>query len=188
MRRSGRNRVAGRDQLSLDLLWGPAPDAQEQDDESVRGDGRASLAPVAAEPGGGVGRPDQLLLDVGGGGGGADRRADDGPGGGRPAGRELPGQGGPAEHGPAAGRGDGAARDGAAPAGAGGRGGRRSGRRLTLDGALEQASLWDGDWTPVAAADAPVPVVEPTRFRPASQDDLAPSGAVARIRANIEAI
>src|SRR5215467_14564222 len=89
--RSGRTRgrAAARDQLSLDLLWGPAPQAQESDDEQVRGDGRAPLAPLAAEPGGGHGRPDQLLLGVGGAGVGADRGPDDGSGGGRPAARDL---------------------------------------------------------------------------------------------------
>src|SRR5258708_5978169 len=147
MRRSGSNRNAGRDQLPLDLLWGPAPEAQEPDHEPVRSDGRAPLAPLAPQSGGGDGRPVQLLLGAGGGGGGPDRGPDGGPGGGRPAGRDVHGEGGAAEHGPAAGRGGGPARNGGAPAGAGDRGGRRlDPQPVGTDGGRAQPSLWDAGW------------------------------------------
>src|SRR6266536_6183526 len=120
------NKGAGSEQLPLELLWGPAPEALESNDEPVRGDGRAPLAPLAAQPGGGAEGPGQLLLGPWPGRGRTHRGPDGGPGGGRPAGRDLHGEGGPAEHGPAAGRGDGPGPDGAAAARAGARGGRRA--------------------------------------------------------------
>lgn len=50
--RRHRNNEAGRDQLTVDLLWGPIPEAQEPNHEPVRSDGRAPLAPLAPEQGG----------------------------------------------------------------------------------------------------------------------------------------
>src|SRR3981081_2471721 len=137
MRRSGSNRNAGREQLRLDLLWGPAPEAQEPDHEPVRSDGRAPLAPLAPQSGGGDGRPVQLLLGAGGGGGGPDRGPDGGPGGGRPAGRDGHGVGGAVVA-----PGDGV---GAAAAGDGG-GRRRAPQPVATDGGRAQPSLWDADW------------------------------------------
>ena len=87
-----------------------------------------------------------------------------------PPGETFIGEGGPAEHGPAASRGDHAAGDGAAPARAGSGGGRRLGA---------------GDQPPLAAADG---AAQPARFRPTGQEDLAPSGSVSRVPANVEAI
>src|ERR1035438_5226487 len=112
-------------QLSLEDLWKEGA----EEDESLRGDGPASLGAVATgavrdDPGSG-----QLLLDIGRGSSSADRGPDPGPGGRRPARGGLPGEGGPAEHGPPPGGGDRPAGAGSAPTGAGRRPGhRRPGR------------------------------------------------------------
>src|SRR6266487_1789030 len=177
-------------QLALDL-WAPPTDGG--DDEPVRADGRAALAspPPRALPG--DSRPGQLLLDLGGGGRPADRRPDPGPGGGGSAGRGLPGQARPAEHGPPARPGD--RLPGPAPAAPGGRAGPGPAGRDGLAGPGVDPAGGGPDPSLVASgqqrgADQPgaAPAAPLARFRPAGQQDLAPSGAVSRIRANLQAL
>src|ERR1019366_9482202 len=176
-------------QLSLEDLWKEGAG----EDEPLRGDGPASLGTVATgavrdDPGSG-----QLLLDTGGGSSQADRGPDPGSGGRRSARGGLPGEGGPAEHGPPPGGGDRPARAGSAHAGTGRRPGhRRRGRSWSSE------PLWSADDrgpqpSAVGAGERRAGGTGPgqlagERFRPHSQDDLAPSGAVARIRANLAAL
>src|SRR5690606_23161892 len=136
-------------------------------------------------------------------GGGAGAPAE--PGGDRPGGGELPAEGRPAERGPATGRGD---RPGGVPATDGqsrdGRTGgpgrdepRRAGeldpgQRSSGGGAAGHApeprgATPDTDDRPgseLRAAERPRGLTA-SSFQPASQDDLAPSGALARYTANI---
>src|ERR1035438_7741894 len=173
-------------QLSLEDLWKEGA----EEDEPLQGDGPASLGTVAT----GAVRHDpesgQLLLDLGRGSSPANRGPDPGPGGRRPARGGLPGEGGSTEHGPPPGGGDRPAGAGPAPTGTGRRPGhRRRGR------AWSSESLWDADDrgpqpSAVGAGERRAGRVGPgqlagERFRPHGQEDLAPSGAVARIRANL---
>src|SRR5438105_2980133 len=144
--------------------------------EPLRGDGAGSLGPVAAGPVRGDRGSGQLLLGFGSPGGSEDRQPGPGPGGRRPAGGGLSGQGGPAGRGPAPGRADRPDREHPPAAGTGSRPGRgepAGERPLEPPGRALQAGS--------AGQLAP-------RFRPAGQQDLAPSGAVARARANLAAL
>ena len=108
----------------------------------------------------------------------------------RPAGRGVPGEGGPADRGAQPGRGDRAAAAGPADTGTGdqrGPGGRQpaagepgpaAGRGPQPPGLGGGERRADGAGAGQLAA----------RFRPRSQDDLAPSGTVARTRANLAAL
>src|SRR5260370_11060617 len=181
-------------QLSLEDLWEPAAKGADED-ESVRRDGSAALGSVAAgtirsDPGSG-----QLLLDAGRGSGPADLGPDAGAGGRRSTRRGPPGEGGPAERGPQSGGGDrpaGAcaaatgARSSRGPGGTAGPGGAGiaagdSAARRPAVGAGERRADGTG---PGQLAHPPVP----QRFRPKGQDDLAPSGTVVRVRANLAAL
>src|SRR5437588_1657419 len=140
--------------LVQDMLPGFGEQQGAGDGEPVRPDGPQALGTVAAgpvrddrEPGGVLHRPGRR-------GRAEDHRAGLGTGGGRPAGRGIPGQGRQAGGGPAPGRADRAGRDDPAAAGTGNRPGQ-----------------------PAVAS-----------FRPGGQDDLAPPGAVSRVRANLAAL
>ncbi|MFC4014622.1 SNF2-related protein [Nonomuraea purpurea] len=138
---------------------GPAPD--EGDDDGLRGDRAQALGDVPADSAERVGGPGRALRGSGASGGGQDRRT--GRGDGRAgAGRgDVRGEAGQAGDRAARGAGDSdEGRD--LPARRTGSGGRRAS-------------------APVADADA-------GGFRPASQDDLAPSGEKAKARANIAAV
>ena len=102
--------------------------------------------------------PGDVLHRPGEPGGGEDHRAGLGTGRGRPAGRGVPGEGGPARGGTAPGRADRAGRDDPAA----------SRSREPARPARSRAAV--------------------ARFRPGGQDDLAPSGAVSRVRANLAAL
>src|SRR6266581_5177652 len=143
-----------------DLL--PARGAEH---EPLRRDGPEALDAVAALPV----RPDrgsgQLLLGPWDPDGGEDRQSLAGAGGRRPARGGIPGQGRAPGPGAASGGGDRAG--GLDPAGAGARRGR--GSAGPGDGASPTAGRLTG-------------------FRPGGQEDLAPSGAVSRVRANLAAL
>lgn len=160
-------------QLTFDDLLAETEGAKA--DERVRDNGQAALGAVAASEVRGDQRPGQLLLLPWPAGGGEDRGPDAGPGRGRPAGRGLPGQAGPAERGPRPGPRD---RPGGDPARTG------TGRRGPADGSSQPAAR-----EPAAGLGAEQPA-QPgiAGFRPASQADLAPSGQVARVRANLAAV
>ena len=180
-------------QLSFeDLLKLAEQQEGEHDGEQVRRDGPQPLGTVAAAAVRGDQRSGQLLLDIGQ---EAARQIDELTtelaGDGQP-GRGLPGQGGPADRGAQPGRGDRPAAAGPAAARAGsqrGPGGERpaagehaaapgdraAATRLWAEINAEQEERLQGSYA------AP-------RFRPRGQDDLAPSGSVARVRANLAAL
>src|SRR5579875_3419957 len=179
-------------QLSFDdLLKLAAEQEGEQDGEQVRRDGTQPLGTVAAAAVRDDQRSGQLLLGDWAGSSPADRRADDGAGGRRSARGGLPGQGGPADRGTQPGRGDHPAAAGPAAARAGrqrGPGGERPavGEHVPAPDHRPQPPAVAGDRRR-AAGTAPGQLAAP-RFRPRGQDDLAPSGSVARIRANLTAL
>ena len=159
-------------QAMLPLFEDPPGNADEQ----LRGDGPGALGAVAAQPV----RPDrgsgQLLLGFGDEDRGEDRRAGVRDGGRRPARGGVPGEGRPSRGGPAPGGADRVDRGHRAGSGAGsgrGRGGQAGARSAAgIGGAVRGRHQG-----PVASG-----------FRPSGQDDLAPSGAVARVRANLAAL
>jgi N12 class adenine-specific DNA methylase len=131
--------------------------------ELLRGDGPRALGAMAPEPVRDDPEPGQLLLGPWQPGGDEDRRAGGRASRERPARRELPGQSGPARAGTPPSRGDRA--DRADPA-----------RTRAGDG----PATGQGPGRPAPAG--------LTQFRPQSQDDLAPSGAVSRVKANLAAL
>src|SRR5580658_626691 len=178
-------------QLSFDdlLALGEKEKGGNQD-EPVRRDGPGALGPVAAGPVRGDQRSGQLLLGPWGGSEPADHGPDRGPGGQRSGRRGLPGEGGPAQHGETPGGGDSPARADLAGARTG------SERRAGGSGHHGQpagAAAHSGPQPPEVGgserrAAGTGPGLAASRFRPRSQDDLAPSGAVSRIRANLAAL
>ena len=115
-----RNRAAPSG-LVQDMLPGFGEQQGAAADEPVRGDGPQALGTVAAGPVRGDREPGGVLHRPGRGGRAEDHRAGLGAGGGRPAGRGIPGQGRAAGGGPAPGRADRAGRDDPAAAGTGNR-------------------------------------------------------------------
>lgn len=190
-----RTREDNPNQPTLDFLWEPRP-TEDNADERVREDGPRPLAEVAptalpADPG-----PDDVLHRTGQPGGERYRGPDDGAGRGRPDGGGLPEQTGPAEHGEAAGEGEDPGRTGPAPTGTGSDAGRRAagGRgdgptRVTPEAepAAESRPASSDPLSPPEPA-PPSARQELSQFRPNDQDDLAPSGEVTRVRANLAAL
>src|SRR5580658_10210028 len=179
-------------QLSFeDLLKLAEQQEGEHDGEQVRRDGPQPLGTVAAAAARGDQRSGQLLLEDWAGSGPTDRRVDDRAGGREPARRGLPGQGGPADRGTQPGRGDRPAAAGPAAARAGrqrGPGGERpaAGEHAAAPGDRPQPPDVGADQRRAGGTD-PGQLAAP-RFRPRGQDDLSPSGSVARIRANLAAL
>src|SRR6266568_4356401 len=133
------------------------------EDDPLRPDGPEALGTVAAGPVRGDRGPGQLLLQPGEAGGGTGRPPGPATGRRRPARRGVPGQGRPPRPGPA-------------PGGRDRPGGPDPARPRT------QHERGPGRLAEPSGAGQP-PV-----FRPASQHDLAPSGAVTRVRANLAAL
>ncbi|MFG1977021.1 SNF2-related protein [Nonomuraea fuscirosea] len=143
----------------------PADETEGAPSERVREDSDAPLGDLPAAGPGRAGEPDAVLRGPGPTGGGGDREPVAGPGR-TAAGREpgLPGDDGPQPDGDGAGEGSRDAGDGV-PARRTRPGGRRAAQRRE-----------------------PSRVAARTRFRPESQDDLAPAGEKAKARANIAAV
>src|ERR1035438_5520974 len=140
---------------------------QGAEHEPVRPDGPEALGALAARPVRADRGSGQLLLGLGEVNGGEDRQPGAGPGGRRPARGGVPGQGRPSGPGAAPGGGD--RSGGPDPAGTGTRSGRgRSGPGESRSGSPAPEQL--------------------AAFRPAGQQDLAPSGAANRVHANIAAL
>ncbi|WP_433542063.1 SNF2-related protein (plasmid) [Streptosporangium sandarakinum] len=141
----------------------PDQDEGARPSERVREDRDEALGDVPADRPGRAGEPDAVLRGAGRAGGAADRGPVAGDGRGREAGRELPGDDGPQPDGdgPSPRTGDGRRSVPARGAGPGGRG--TSAPRVT-------------------------PKPAQGRFRPQSQEDLAPRGERAKARANVEAV
>ncbi|QDN84395.1 DUF6884 domain-containing protein [Streptomyces sp. RLB3-6] len=148
----------------------------ETDGERVREDGPSALGNLPAPGAGTDGGPGDVLPGSGEGRTAADRGADPGEDGRSDAGDGPPAAGGQAESGPADGPGAGAEGD-RVPAAGGGEPGRGAAlevtslRILTEDEAVEEAAR-----------------AFPVRFRPTSQEDLAPAGERAKAAANLEAV
>ena len=180
--------------------------ARDFNDESVRSAGRTALEDVAADPVREPSGPGGVLHPAGSGGGGGNSGAGAEPGHRGPAGRDVPAEARAAQQRPGDGGVDGGAGSGAAGSGAG----RRSGRGTSAGDAQRMDSAGGGSEPSVLAADprgrggrpavgspsgepsqhpasAP-PEPGPPRFQPAGQSDLAPSGPVARVRANVAAV
>src|ERR1039458_9575231 len=176
---SRRPRKAGRDgQLSFDeFLWAEPERAR---DEQVRSEGDAPLA--ADRPGA---LPDDrgqgdVLHRARDGRGAGDPGASSGARGPGPPGGGVPGEGRPVEHGEVHGGERSALRDGAVRRSAGRGGGRAPSRRRGQPREGSDATGHVGGKRGHLAA---------PRFTPGTQDeDLAPSGARARVRANLQAL
>src|SRR6266851_2762977 len=141
---------------------------QGAEHEPVRPDGPEALGAVAARPVRPDRGPGQLLLGLGEVNGGEDRQPGAGSGGRRPARGGVPRQSRSAGPGAAPGGGDRAGRPDPA------RTGTRSGRGTRGPGRSRTGS-------------PPAPQ-QLAAFRPEGQQDLAPSGAVSRVHANLAAL
>src|SRR4051812_22640705 len=166
-----RRRLVDDRQLSLDALFAAPEAARDEQVRQAREDALGEDGPGALS---GDRGSRSVLFGVGRAGRGRDPGARAAPGGPGPAGRGVPGEGGAAEHGAPAGRGGGAERAGVDHAPGGGERDAGDGRP-GADAARDAPSALRGRRDGVA-------------FRPRSQDDLAPSGARARVTANLAAL